>query len=138
MLKQTHTFSILEISQAAYEEIRSKLTEAEPGDYPEPPMRDAAILKLADAWLGCCVVWWCLLAHGHLSTLILFDAIKNRVKHELGITAAERWFVRKHADLIFWWTYESPWVKWWTQKEDDPEYLEIRQVSPDDMDDIPF
>lgn len=37
-------------------------------------------LDLSDAWLGCCVVWWCLLFHGVRSELILFAAARNWMK----------------------------------------------------------
>jgi len=48
---------------------------------PMPDLRkDPAILSLSDAWLGCCVVWWCLLWHGRVVVLPLFDAMKNRMQ----------------------------------------------------------
>ena len=86
------------------------LTEIEPGAFVEPA-RDAAILKLQDAWLGCCAVWWCLMVRGCFTHLILLDAVRNRLKAAVGITAAQRWLVRNRANFIFWWTYEWPWGK---------------------------
>jgi len=110
------------------------LTESQSANYTEPPERDAAILKLQDAWLGLCVVWWCLLVHGRIGTLLLFLATWYRVKAFLGITAVETWLVHRRADLVFWWRHDSPWAK---RRADDPEYFEIEQVSADDLEDIP-
>ena len=57
-----------------------QLTEAEPSPFVEPLRRDDAILKLEDAWLGCCVVWWTLLLHGRKADLLLFPATWHRLK----------------------------------------------------------
>lgn len=57
-----------------------QLTEAEPSAFVEPLRRDGAILSMADAWLGCCVVWWCLLLHGRKAELLLFESTRNRLK----------------------------------------------------------
>lgn len=57
-----------------------QLTEEEPTPFVESLRRDEAILSLKDAWLGCCVVWWCLLLHGRRVDLLLFDSTRNRIK----------------------------------------------------------
>ncbi len=49
------------------------LTSPLPADWQAPQFDDQEdILKMEDAWLGCCIVWWALLAHGARSKLILF------------------------------------------------------------------
>lgn len=53
------------------------LTDSTPGPFIEGLRRDEAILSLQEAWLGCCVVWWCLLLHGRLAELLLFESTRN-------------------------------------------------------------
>lgn len=55
------------------------LTEDEPAPFPEELRRDQAILSLDDAWLGCCVVWWCLLLHARRTELLLFTSSRYRM-----------------------------------------------------------
>lgn len=51
-----------------------ELTEHTPAVFVDAP-RDAAILSLAEAWTGCCVVWWSLLAHGIVTNLLIFEEL---------------------------------------------------------------
>lgn len=54
------------------------LSDAEPTPFPDDLKRDQAILSLAEAWLGCCVVWWCLFLHGRRTNLLLFTVARFR------------------------------------------------------------
>lgn len=56
------------------------LTDTTPGPFVEGLRRDDAILSLQEVWLGCCVVWWCLLLHGRLAELLLFESTHYRIK----------------------------------------------------------
>ncbi len=70
-----------------------ELTEHELAPFTEPA-RDAAILSLAEAWLGCCVVWWSLLLHGVVADLQLFDTLRDWGK------PSQRWFSKKLFNIL--------------------------------------
>jgi len=112
------------------------LTESQPGEYSEPK-HDAAILKLQDAWLGCCVVWWCLVIRGRFSHSILFDALRNRIKYVLGITAIEAWIEQGTINLSYWWQHQTLWRRRHNNNPwDESDYFEVRELQSDE-DDMP-
>lgn len=61
-----------------------ELTITEPSPFGEALRKDEAILSMADAWLGCCVVWWVLLLHGRKGKLLLFGTTLHRMKTVIG------------------------------------------------------
>lgn len=64
-------------------------THPEAFDFGSLP-KDEAILSMNDAWLGCCVVWWCLALHGINSDLILWRSTRNMIFKKTGIESALR------------------------------------------------
>ena len=119
---------------------------------PMPELRrDAAILLLSDAWLGCCVVWWCLLFHGRRVDLLLFVALKNRLRAILKIDQIARAFKRLNWLRIS--ASEFPWMKFlkstyigadWARGKGQTVELQSEYNEPayydisDDKDDYPF
>lgn len=61
------------------------LTEAEPGLFVEPTPKEELTLKLDEAWLACCAVWWFLLFHGIKTDLLLFAATRNMIRAKEGM-----------------------------------------------------
>lgn len=96
------------------------LTSAEPGPFAEPTPKEELALKLDDAWLACCAVWWFLFFRGITAELLLFKITRFRM----------RW--GWHARI-------APITQWWRRwrlslKGESAEQL---VVVPDE-DDIPF
>lgn len=58
---------------------------------------DDEYLKLEDAWLGVCCVWWALLLHGTVTDLVMFR--KWRWSVEVKINKLKRWLTQ--------WTWEK-------------------------------
>lgn len=96
------------------------LTDAQPGPFVEPTPKDELTLKLDEAWLACCAVWWFLLFHGVKADLLLFS--------------------RTRLDILWGWRMRmSPITQWWRRLRLSLKRGSVDQlvVVPDD-DDIPF
>lgn len=53
------------------------LTDEVQEPFRKPPTQvDDEYIKMKDAWLGVCVVWWALLRHGTVADLLLFSQVK--------------------------------------------------------------
>lgn len=96
------------------------LTDAELGPFVEPTLKDEMVLKLDEAWLTCCAVWWFLLFRGIKAELLLFKTTRLRI-------------------VWGWRTRVSPVKQLWNRL-----HLSLKQGSADhlavipDEDDIPF
>lgn len=96
------------------------LTDAEPGPFVEPTPKDELALKLDEAWLACCAVWWFLFFRGIRADLLLFNTTRLRI-------------------LWGWRVRISPIKQWWSRL-----HLSLKRGSADqlivtpDEDDIPF
>lgn len=65
-----------------------------------PPRKDAAILSMEDAWLGCCAVWWCLALHGTRSSLLLWPATRSYWMTKTGISRTWKTFTSRIRNAI--------------------------------------
>lgn len=96
------------------------LTDAQPGPFVEPTPKEELALKLDEAWLACCAVWWFLLFRGIKADLLLFS--------------------RTRLDMLWGWrTFIAPIKDWWRRLRLSLKRGSVDQlvVVPDD-DDIPF
>jgi hypothetical protein len=110
------------------------LTEAEPGTFVEPTPKEDLALKLEDAWLGCCAVWWFLLLHGIKADLLLFDATRNKFRAKM--IMVKRIIADLRAGLVV--KKDNP-LKIYERDEIDQEPLGYDGLDPKlENDDIPF
>lgn len=96
------------------------LTDTQPGPFVEPTPKEDLVLKLDEAWLACCVVWWFLFFHGIRASLLLFNQTR--------------------LDILWSWRMRiSPIKQWWSRLRSSLKRGSADQlvVVPDD-DDIPF
>lgn len=67
---------------------------------PLPELRkDEAILSLAEAWKGCCIVWWAMLWHGQWLDLMLFAWLRTKLRVVLMVDAIQHSWMRVRT----WW-----------------------------------
>lgn len=73
------------------------LTDAQPGSFVEPTPKDELTLKLDEAWLACCAVWWFLFFHGIKADLSLFS--KTHLNIHVRMYPITQWWRRLRLSL---------------------------------------
>ena len=106
------------------------LTQQESGDFIEPQVHEDAVLKLQDAWLGCCVVWWCLKWHGVTAELRLFSQTRMRIRTALKLDVFSMWRYRVR---IAWLGWINQLRLKWQRRSRDPLKDMLIMVEPDEM-----